>query len=102
MILIRQVFQAKWGKAAEFASLMAEGNREIGKALGQDHPWRILTDLSGPFHRVVLEIELESMAQWEQLRNQMFQNPEIGQRMAQGNELVESGRSEIYTIEAHS
>ncbi|HEX7101026.1 MAG TPA: NIPSNAP family protein [Nitrolancea sp.] len=101
MIVVRQVFQAKWGKAAEFATLVADGNREIAKALGQNHAWRVLTDLTGPFHRVVLEVEMESMAQWEQVRTQMFQNPEIGQALARGNDLVESGRSEIYTIEAH-
>jgi hypothetical protein len=102
MILVRQVFQAKWGKAGEFASMMAEGNREIAKALGQDHAWRVLTDLTGPFHTVVLEVEMESMAQWEQFRSQMFQDPEMGKAMDRTAELVESGRSEMYTIEAHS
>ena len=102
MILVRQVFQAKWGKAGEFASMMADGNREIAKALGNDHAWRVLTDLTGPFHTVVLEVEMESMAQWEQFRSQLFQNPEIGREMARTGELVESGRSELYTIEARS
>jgi hypothetical protein len=102
MILVRQVFQTKWGKADEFAALMAADNQEMAKALGADHAWRVLTDLSGPFHTVVLEVEMESMAQWEQFRSQMFQNPEIGREMERSGELVESGRSEMYTIEAHS
>ena len=102
MILIRQVFQTKWGKAGEFASAIAEGNREIAKALGRDYSWRVLTDLTGPFHTVVLEVELESMAQWEQMRSEMFQIPEIGEGMELTSDLVESGRSEMYTIEEHS
>ncbi|HVB64928.1 MAG TPA: hypothetical protein VNE17_09365 [Nitrolancea sp.] len=102
MILIRQIFQTKWGKASEFASMMVEGNREIAKALGHDYSWRVLTDLTGPFHTVVLEVELESMAQWEQFRSQMFQSPEISEGMERTSQLVESGRSEMYTIEAHS
>ena len=102
MILIRQVFRTKWGKAAEFASMMADGNREMSKTLGQDHPWRVLTDLTGPFHTVVLEVEMESMAQWEQFRNQMFQDPEMSKGMERTGELLESGRSEMYNIEAQS
>lgn len=102
MILVRQVFQTKWGKAGEFASMIAEGNREIAKALGRDYSWRVLTDLTGPFHTVVLEVEMESMAQWETFRHQMFQTPEIGEGMERTGQLVESGRSEMFTIEAHS
>jgi hypothetical protein len=60
---------------------------------------RILTDLSGPFHTVVQEIEVESLAQWEKFRAAMFSSPEM-QNSQSGMEMpFEGGRTEFYTLE---
>jgi hypothetical protein len=100
MILVRTVFQAKFGKGGELAKAMVESMRAGGAGGGR---WRVLTDLtSGPFDTVVLEGVADSLAAWEELRRQMFAEPSFGEEMARTAELIQSGRAELYTIEAES
>jgi hypothetical protein len=58
-----------------------------------------MTDLSGRFDTVVLEFEAESMADWEQLREQMFQAPAFRDGFARTSTMVDTGYGEMYTIE---
>ena len=102
MILVRTVFQAKFGKGGELAQQMAAGmgGSAMEPPVGAGR-WRILTDLSsGPFDTVVLEGEWNSLADWEQARRQMFANPSFQESMRGTAELIESGHAELYTIEA--
>jgi hypothetical protein len=97
MILVRNVFQAKFGKGGELARQMVEGMQASGAESGR---WRILTDLtSGPFDTVVFEGEVDSLAEWERRRQQMFADPSFGESMRSTAELIQSGHAELYTIE---
>ncbi len=99
MILVRMVFQTKWGQAQP---VVDEMKRMAEKSRGRmKHPMhgRILTDLSGPFHTVVQEMEFESLAEWEKARAEMFSSPEM-QDMQSQEIPFEGGRAEFYTIEA--
>ena len=97
MILVRNVFQAKFGKGGELARLMLQG---MGAEGGPSGRWRVMTDLtSGPFDTVVFEAEMESLAAWEQERARMFEDPEFGKEMAGSEDLIVSGHAELYTIE---
>ena len=100
MIVVRNVFQAKFGRAGELAQAMAESMRQPTGTPGAPSAWRVLTDLSGPFDTVVLEVEGESLAGWEQRRREMFASPEFQANFARAAELMASGRNELYTIEA--
>jgi hypothetical protein len=108
VFVVRYVFQAKFGKAAEVAAVMRETNDAITRSLGMGQGWRgltgrgwrILTDLSGPFDTVVLELEMESLAEWERRRAELFANPLRRDAFALTEGLIESGRTEFYTIEA--
>ena len=100
MILVRQTFKAKFGKAGEVAAQMTEHNAVLSRVLGSDHHWRILTDLSGEFDTVVLEIEVQSLADWETTRGRMFQDPEFRASISRSTELLESGTSRFFTIES--
>ena len=100
MIVVRNVFQAKFGRAGELAQAMAESMRQPTDAPGAPRAWRVLTDLSGPFDTVVLEVEGESLAEWERVRGELFARPEFRESFARTAELVVSGRNELYTIEA--
>ncbi len=60
MILVRDVFQAKYGKGGELVALFKE-IRQQWPAQSVD---RILTDASGPFFTVVTETTVESLAAW--------------------------------------
>lgn len=99
MIVIRNVFQAEWGKASDLAHSMHQMLEGETAPRGAGH-WRILTDLSGPFHTVVMEVEVESLAAWEQGRAAMFADPKWQEGMAQTTGLIVSGRQEFYTLEA--
>ena len=103
MILVRNVFQAKFGKGGELAKLMIEGMRGDSGSSGGGGRWRVLTDLSsGPFDTVVIEGEAESLAAWEEMRRQMFSDPSMTEGMARTVELIQSGHAELYTIEGES
>lgn len=101
MILVRQTFQAKFGKAGEVATQMTEDSAMLSKVLGTEHRWRVLTDLSGTFDTVVLEVEVESLGEWEQIRTTIFQDAEFRQAMSRSTGLLESGDLQFFTIEAH-
>ena len=94
MIVVRHVFQAKYGKANELVALFKEMGRQDPKMAG-----RILTDLSGQFFTVVTEVEVESLAEWERMTKEMFKKPDFEKWFARSVALTESGRREIYTLE---
>jgi hypothetical protein len=98
MILVRNIFQAKFGRAGELANAMKEEAQKISEGYGGKA--RVLTDLSGQFDTVVFEIEVESLALWEKRRAEMFSQPDFQEGFAQTAGLIEGGRSEFYTIES--
>ena len=96
MILVRLVFQAKFGKAGQLAREWVQSGRGNSERAGMG---RVLTDLSGQFDTVVMEFQVESLAAWEQQRKENFSNPEFAQEFQRSSDLIESGRAEFYTIE---
>ena len=96
MILVRDVFQAKYGRGDELVALFKEAKEISEWGVNQ----RLLTDLSGEFFTVVVESEVESLAEYERLRDEDFTKPEFAEWFAHMVPLVESGRREFYTIEA--
>ena len=76
MILVRLVFQAKFGHAAEVVAGFKQGG-EIARSAGVKGPRhvRILTDLSGPFDTVVQELEFDSLDDFMKSQAAMFADP---------------------------
>jgi hypothetical protein len=100
MILVRFVCKAKSGKAGEVVTGFKQ-SAEIARTLVGPHVrGRILTDLSGPFDTVIQELEMASLAEWERLREVIFSNPEVQEAEVGLPDVIESGRTEFYTIEA--
>ena len=99
MILVRTVFQAKFGKANELVTAFREFAQTYAEATGETPQGRLLTDLSGSFDTVVMETEVENLSDWERGRAEMFANPAFAEAAARMNDLVEGGRNEFYTIE---
>lgn len=95
MILVRNVFQAKYGKGGELVALFKEV-RQQQPTMSVD---RILTDASGPFFTVVTETMVESLADWEQRMAKDFSTPKFEEWFARMMPLVESGRREFYNLE---
>ncbi len=96
MILVRQVFQVKFGHMDEVLAAFKAASESAQSSFNIS---RVLTDISGKNFTLVLETKTESMdAYWEALRAS-FEEPEIA---AQSNSLmqhIESGYKEFYTIE---
>ena len=95
MIVVRDVFQAKYGKGGELVKLL----KEAQSILPPTYAERVLTDASGQFFTVVTEAEVANLAEWERVQKTVFANPEFGKFFAQMQPLVESGRREFYNVE---
>lgn len=100
MILVRSILRAQFGRGGELAAHLAETSRTLMAELGARQPWRVLTDLSGAYDTVVLEVEADSLAQWEQVRPRLFQSRAFHESVGRLQALVVSGRAEYFTIEA--
>ena len=102
MMIVRDVFQAKYGRGDELVALFKEITEHWnqGKHQVQLHSHRILTDASGPFFTVVTELEVEDFVAWQQFMAEEFAMPQFGDWFARMMPLVESGRREFYNVEA--
>jgi hypothetical protein len=94
MIVVRGVFQAKYGKGDELVQLFKEAH-----TMWPDlRRGRILTDLSGPFFTVVSEAEYDSFGAWEAEGKEMFGDPRFADWFERMTALVEGGRREFYNL----
>jgi len=94
MLVVRQVFQAKYGRGDELVTLFQEFNSRMQ----QDVAFRILTDVSGPFFTVVTEVEVENLTTWETTFSESMAQPWMGEWFGRMTELVDSGSREFYTV----
>jgi hypothetical protein len=95
MMIVRGVFQAKYGKGGDLVSLFKEAHEKWPEQYAD----RILTDASGPFFSVVVETKVESLAEWERRSAEFFTLPEFGDWFTRMTPLVRSGSREFYNIE---
>jgi hypothetical protein len=99
MIVVRNVFQLKFGKAREAIALLKEG-LVIQKRVvsGVEFSTRLLTDVTGPFYTIVLELTLPNLAALESYGPQLFGDKDFQANYQQLTPLVESGHREVFTI----
>jgi hypothetical protein len=97
MIVIRNVFRLKFGQAKEGLAILKEGVA-IQKRLGTDFSTRLLTDLTGPFYTIVLELTVQSLSAFEAAAPLIMGNKEWQANYAKLTPLVESGYREIFTL----
>jgi hypothetical protein len=99
MIVIRNVFQLKFGKAREAVALAKEGIAIQKKALaGVDFSTRLLTDVTGPFYTLVLELTVPSLSIFESTAPKLFGDKEWQANYQKMTPLVESGHREVFTL----
>jgi hypothetical protein len=96
MILVREVFQVKYGKMKEAKALMKEMVGMMPAPAGG--PTRLLTDLVGPYYTLVMEMIYKDLAAFEASMSAEMSNPEFGARYQKFIPLIDSGRREIFTI----
>ena len=101
MIVVRDIFHAKFGKAKEVGDLFKEAAsvlKNVGfGALGL----RLLTDLAGePYYTFILETTFESVAAWEQSSLAVHGSPEWRTWYQKLVPLVDNGERKIYSVVA--
>jgi hypothetical protein len=99
MILVRNVFKLKFGKTKEALPLVKEAVAIQKRALaGVDFSTRILTDVTGPFYTLVLELTIPNLTAWETNAPKIFADKDFQANYAKMSPLVETGYREIFTI----
>ena len=97
MIVVRNVFRLKFGKAREAVALLREGIA-IQKRAGVEMKQRIMTDLVGTFYTLVLELTVSNMAELEANMPKAMGDKDWQANYQKFSALVESGYREIFTI----
>ena len=96
MILVRDIFQLKFGKAKEAVALWKEG-KELLKKTGH-YPDRVLTDLVGNYYTLVLESTSENFSEFEDSMKKAFKDKAYGEWYQKFIPLAESGYREVFNI----
>lgn len=96
MILVRDIFHLKFGKAKDAKVLLAEGEK-INKEFGFDNT-RVLTDLTGPSYTLVLESTWDSLAAWEGAMKEGLGADKWQKWYQEFIPLVDSANREIFSV----
>ena len=97
MIVVRNTFRLKFGKTREALAILKEG-MAIQKRAGVDVSQRLLTDLTGTFYTIVLELTVPNLAALEATMPKVMGDKDWQANYQKLTPLVESGRREIFTI----
>ena len=97
MIVVRNVFRLKFGKAKEAVALFKEGIA-IQKRAGVEMNQRIMTDLVGTFYTLVLEMTVPNMGALEANMPKIMGAKDWQANYQKISALVDSGYREIFTI----
>jgi hypothetical protein len=103
MVIIRNVFQLKFGKARDAVAIARDSiaiQKRLAQKAGVDFRSRVLTDVTGPFYTLVLELSVPSVAAFEQNAATFMGDSEWQANYQKLVPLVESGYREIFTVVA--
>lgn len=98
MLIIREVFTAKPGQASKLAKLFKKG-------FGGDQNVRVMTDIVGNYNTVVIEMQVNSLAEFEKQMEEYKSgkpdpnmDPQVAEEMSKYTEMYLTGRREIFQI----
>ncbi|MGE5679563.1 MAG: hypothetical protein ACM34K_01665 [Bacillota bacterium] len=96
MILVRDVFKLKFGKAKDAIALWREG-KELMSAV--DHkPDRVMTDLVSTYYTFVMETSFRDLSEMESSLQKAFKDERWQKWYQKFVPLAESGYREIFNI----
>jgi hypothetical protein len=95
MIVIRNTFQLKYGKAKEAKAVIAEMRANGGLS---HHENRVLTDVTGAFYTLVLEFTAPDLATWQANQQSDFANAALRPYFDKLSQLIESENREIFSV----
>ncbi len=96
MILVREVFQVKFGHMDPIMAILKEVEES---GVGSGMATTVLTDASGQMFTLVFQTKAESMDAYMNRMRASFGDPRVAETMGKMMQHVESGRREFYTIE---
>jgi hypothetical protein len=96
MILVRDIFQLKFGKSREVREVWEQG-KPIRARMESGVP-RTLLDFTGPYYTFVLESTHASLSAYEKHIQGILGDTAWKEWYAKLVPLVESGRREIFTV----
>lgn len=97
MIVVRNVFRLKFGKAREAVAVWQE-NLEMIRRKGHLRDSRLLTDVAGQFYTLVLENSYDSLADLEREMQAVMGDAEWKAGYQRFVPLAESGYREIFDV----
>jgi hypothetical protein len=93
MLVVRNCFVAKPGQASKLAALLKDA------ATAAKMPrFRILTDLTGEFNRVVMEYEAENLSEFEERMKDYGTNEAFREKMKGYTDLFIGGSRELLQV----
>jgi hypothetical protein len=93
MFVIRETFTAKPGMASKLAKLLTE----VLAGTNQTNV-RVMTDFVGPFNTVVMETEVNDLAEFGKMQKEYMERNDIRDRMKGYTDMYQSGSREIYQV----
>ena len=96
MVLVRQVFQIKFGYMDQ---VLAAFKEDMTGDQGPLSTSRILTDISGDNFTLVIETKAESVDAFMAALQASFEDPAMAGQGSEAMQYIEAGRKEFYTIE---
>ena len=96
MIVVRDIFQLKFGKAKDALAFRKEGLPLVEKAGHQVD--RLLTNLASPYYTLVLECHYENLTDYEKAEIKIRGNRDWAQLNQKFVPLVESARRKTLNI----
>lgn len=98
MILVRNVFRLKFGKAREAIAIWKEGLAIHRRLAGAGSPPRLLTDIAGPYYTLVVEFTYPSLSDLERSVRETMGDSAWKAWYERVIPLTKSGRRELYNI----
>lgn len=98
MIVVRNAFKLKFGKAGEATTLWKEGLAIAQKAGYMKGATRLLTDAVGPFYTLILETTHASLGDYETNAKGLMANQEWKTWYAKVIGICEGGHREIWNV----
>jgi len=96
MLIVRNVFQLKFGHAKQAKALIPEG-KGIMKKNNLGAP-RFMTDVTGTFYTLVMELSFDSLAAYEKNASEVMSTKEFSDWYGKFMEHVDSGHREIFSV----
>lgn len=96
MIVIRDIFQLKFGKAKPAMELFKKGEKMMKESM--TGKYRVYTDFTGPSYRLIMESEFESLSSMEAEMQKDMSNTEWKNWYEEFKPLVDSSYREILRL----